>query len=83
MKTYLNVPYEERHEARRLGAIWDLARRRWFVENKGNLRPFLKWMEDHLKKPTKSIAFSKTYVEPKKPKRGRRKGARSKHKRST
>lgn len=48
MKTYLNVPYLERGEARRLGARWDVARRKWFVEDKDNLWPFVKWMPPHL-----------------------------------
>lgn len=55
MKTYLNVPYSEHDEARRLGANWDIGRKKWFVENQGNLQPFLKWMEDHLKKPYVSL----------------------------
>lgn len=82
MKTYLNVPFEENHEAKCLGARWDLARRRWFVENKEDLRPFLKWMDEHLTKPVVSAGFTKTYIEPKKPKKGGRKGVRSKHNRS-
>lgn len=51
MKTYLNVPFSDKDAARKSGALWDRARRAWFVENKENLEPFLKWMPDHLKRP--------------------------------
>jgi len=51
VRTNLSVPYEERNEARRLGAKWDGARRTWYVENKEELEPFLKWMAPHLVAP--------------------------------
>ena len=48
MKVYLQVAYKEKDEAKRLGAKWDMARRAWYVENKEDLSPFLKWMPQHL-----------------------------------
>lgn len=51
MKIFLNVPYVDHPMARQLGAKWDIARKKWFVENKPNLWPFLKWMDDALTKP--------------------------------
>ena len=60
MKTYLNVPYADKDIAKRLGAKWDLARKLWFVENLDNLKPFLRWMPDNLRKPSGKV---KTYVE--------------------
>jgi hypothetical protein len=51
MKTYLYVPYAEHEEARRLGAKWDVARKRWFVENLPDLAPFLHWMPTGLTAP--------------------------------
>lgn len=55
MKTFLNVPYSEKEEAKRLGAKWDIARKKWFVENVNNLTPFLKWMDEHLTQPFEPI----------------------------
>jgi putative DNA primase/helicase len=52
VRTYLNVPFSEKDEAKRLGAIWDIARSKWYVENKDNLKPFLKWIDERLKQPT-------------------------------
>ena len=51
MRTDLHVPYPEKDEAKRLGARWDPTRQVWYVENKENLEPFLRWMPKHLKKP--------------------------------
>lgn len=54
MKTYLKGPYPERSEARRLGARWDVARRKWFVEDRDNLWPFIKWMPPHLTRSSRN-----------------------------
>jgi hypothetical protein len=51
MKTMLHVPFAEKDEARRLGARWDVARKAWFIENVEDVRPFMRWMPDHFKKP--------------------------------
>lgn len=51
MRINLNVPFEEKDQARSLGAMWDAARKTWYVENKERLEPFLKWMPDRLKQP--------------------------------
>lgn len=51
MRTNLAVPYREKDQARRCGARWDPARKLWYVENLGDLRPFLKWMPPHLTRP--------------------------------
>lgn len=50
MRVDLKVPYKQKDEARRLGARWDPARQVWYVENKEDLGPFLRWMPDHLKR---------------------------------
>jgi hypothetical protein len=50
-ENYLNVPFSEKDKARRLGAHWDLARKKWYVENMEDLTPFLRWMADHHKHP--------------------------------
>lgn len=51
MRINLNVPYAEKDQAKRLGALWDMARKVWYVEDLANLRPFLKWMPAHLTRP--------------------------------
>lgn len=50
MRVDLKVPYKQKEEAKRLGARWDSARQVWYVENKEDLSPFLKWMPSHLTK---------------------------------
>jgi hypothetical protein len=54
VKTFLFVPFEEKDEARRLGARWDAVRKTWYVENLEDLVPFLRWMPDNLKRPAKT-----------------------------
>ena len=53
MRINLRVPYEEKEQARRLGAKWDTARRIWYVENMERLEAFLRWMPDYLTEPHK------------------------------
>lgn len=55
MKTFLFVPFEEKDDAKRLGARWDIARKRWYVDDLENLEPFLRWMPENLARPVKSI----------------------------
>lgn len=58
MKTYLNVPFEERFEAKALGAKWDAARKLWYVEDANDVRGFMRWMPSVSKK--KAQKWSKT-----------------------
>lgn len=54
MRIDLAVPYEEKDQARALGARWDRARRIWYVSNADDLAPFMRWIaHDHLRFPTK------------------------------
>lgn len=53
MRIDLKVPYEDKDEAKRLGALWDAARKTWYIKNKENLRPFLKWMPERLTRRSK------------------------------
>ena len=57
MRINLNVPYAEKDQAKRLGAMWDIARKVWYVEDLTNLRPFLKWMPAHLTKPATVVRY--------------------------
>ena len=51
MRVNLLVRYDEKDEAKRLGARCDAGRRTWFVENVENLEAFMKWIPEYLKRP--------------------------------
>ncbi len=42
-RDYLNVPREEKDEAKALGAKWDKYQKAWYVEKGTDLEPFAKW----------------------------------------
>ena len=42
-RDYLNVPKEEKDEAKALGAKWDKYQKAWYVEKGTDLEPFAKW----------------------------------------
>jgi hypothetical protein len=44
MRTYLNCPFDEKDQAKALGARWDAAKKRWYVENAKDLGPFARWL---------------------------------------
>lgn len=50
MRVDLKVPYKQKDEAKAKGARWDPGKQVWYVENKEDLSPFLKWMAPHLLK---------------------------------
>lgn len=41
---YINVPYEEKDEAKTLGARWDPAHKTWYVEKSSDYKKFSKWI---------------------------------------
>jgi len=43
---FLEVPYHEKDEAKRLGAKWDPASRQWYVPEGGSLEPFARWLPE-------------------------------------
>jgi len=43
---FLDVPYHEKDEAKRLGAKWDPGERKWYVPEGRSLEPFTKWLPD-------------------------------------
>lgn len=43
-KTYLDVPFAEKDEAKRVGARWDPAARRWYVPEGRALEHFSRWL---------------------------------------
>ncbi|MCF8502105.1 MAG: DUF5710 domain-containing protein [Rhodospirillum sp.] len=42
-RTYLAVPYEEKNQAKKLGAKWDRHRKSWFAPEGADLAPFERW----------------------------------------
>lgn len=43
----LNVPYSEKDDAKSLGAKWNPAIKKWYVENKENYYKFIRWIEPY------------------------------------
>lgn len=48
MKTYLNVPFEEKDVAKGLGARWDAQRKQWYAPEGSDLAQFERWMPAYL-----------------------------------
>lgn len=42
-RTYINVPYKQKNEAKELGARWDRQQQSWFVPPGVDVAPFAKW----------------------------------------
>jgi hypothetical protein len=40
----LNVPFAEKDEAKRLGARWDSAKKKWYAPSGTDLTPFSRWL---------------------------------------
>jgi len=43
---FLDVPYQEKDEAKRLGARWDPKVRKWYIPEGRQREPFSKWLPD-------------------------------------
>lgn len=43
-RVYIDCPYEERDEAKALGAKWDWQRKKWYVPGGLDVAEFSKWM---------------------------------------
>lgn len=61
MIIYLNVPYEDRLKAKSAGALWNPARKKWYVEDMNDLSAFTRWMNDHLTAPHKETKYEKEF----------------------
>jgi 23S rRNA A2030 N6-methylase RlmJ len=46
---FLDVPYSDKDEAKRVGAKWDSAARKWFVPHGLDVNLFSRWWPDTLK----------------------------------
>lgn len=45
-KTYLNVPFAQKDEAKALGARWDAVQKKWFVPVGKDLALFARWQAE-------------------------------------
>ena len=59
-RTYINVPYREKNEAKALGARWDRQEQSWFVPPGVDTAPFAKWAQQ----PAQEAAQSTTTAQP-------------------
>lgn len=63
MITYLNVPYEDRHKAKAAGAMWNPARKRWYVENVDDLTGVYRWLDKGLTEPHRETPYEREFKE--------------------
>jgi Domain of unknown function (DUF5710) len=45
-KTYLNVPFAQKDEAKALGARWDAVEKKWFVPSDKDITLFARWQTE-------------------------------------
>ena len=50
MRINLTCPYEDKEEAKSLGARWDPAKKVWYIVNPTSLAPFSKWLSEDVQK---------------------------------
>ena len=58
-KTFINVPFKEKEEARDLGAKWDRQKTSWYIPEGMDSKPFDKWSKDGVK-PTQKASEEKS-----------------------
>ena len=51
-KTFINVPYAEKNEAKELGAKWDKDNKSWYIPTGADQAKFEKWLKPTEKEPT-------------------------------
>lgn len=44
LKTYLNVPFSQKDEAKNLGARWDPEKKKWYVPSGKDISIFSSWL---------------------------------------
>lgn len=59
MKTYLNVPYSEKEDAKKLGAKWDIKKKKWYIENLQNFDTVHQWLDEDVKARREEIKIEK------------------------
>lgn len=69
MRINLTCPYEDKDEAKSLGARWDAAKKVWYIINPTSLAPFARWLSTDVQlfykpKKKKKKVSKKKEVEP-------------------
>lgn len=54
-KTFLNVPYAQKDEAKILGAKWDAGKKNWYIPSGLDPSPFNKWNKETSQSPSPSL----------------------------
>lgn len=57
-RTYLYVPFEERAEARALGARWDFQRKCWYIGALQDPGPYRRWLDDRTAESSREHWYS-------------------------
>ncbi len=58
----LDIPYEDKEEAKALGAKWSKNKGSWYVLEGTNLEPFAKWTKEEQNQSIDTIAEKKTFL---------------------
>ena len=45
-KIYLDCPYSEKDQVKKLGGLWDSEKRKWYITDDMDSQPFSKWLEN-------------------------------------
>lgn len=61
MRINLDCPFKEKDEAKSLGAMWDQARKCWFIENVEDLTPFMRWIRQGFQPKGKTVSEFKDH----------------------
>jgi len=56
MRINLNCPFQDKDQAKSLGAKWDMARKTWYIVDMEDLTPFMRWIPGHRANPGKQQA---------------------------
>ena len=59
---WLDVPYDDRHEAEKLGAVWNGQRRRWYAP-KPDMAALAKWLPSGEELPSTFVGEDRTFGE--------------------
>lgn len=68
-KIFINVPYDEKDQAKYLGARWDHNNKKWYIYNIDRIYLFSKWLENRtviddgiINKPNYNVKSNKFYL---------------------
>lgn len=56
LKIFLNCPFEDKDEAKSLGARWDSDEKKWYITDEMDGQPFVQWLETSDPAPKKAAA---------------------------